>query len=89
MAIIQQISFALVTTVAIWFFSRKVRVIRRNILLGRDEAVDGDPAQRWRNLLLLAFGQKNDRAYMQLAWIPISLWSLEEKSSFGSIISRR
>jgi hypothetical protein len=26
---------------------------------------------------LLAFGQKNDRAYMQLAWIPISLWSME------------
>lgn len=26
---------------------------------------------------LLAFGQKNDRAYMQLAWIPIELWSLE------------
>ena len=26
----------------------------------------------------LAFGQKNERAYMQLAWIPIKLWSLEE-----------
>jgi hypothetical protein len=27
---------------------------------------------------LVAFGQKNDRAYMQLAWVPIQLWSLEE-----------
>jgi|GEM_PF-2905767 len=27
---------------------------------------------------LFAFGQKNDRAYMQLAWIPIQLWSLEQ-----------
>jgi hypothetical protein len=27
---------------------------------------------------LLAFGQKNDRAYMQLAWIPIELWALEQ-----------
>lgn len=27
---------------------------------------------------LLAFGHKNDRAYMQLVWIPIPLWSLEE-----------
>ncbi len=26
---------------------------------------------------LFAFGQKNDRAYMQLAWYPIELWSLE------------
>ena len=38
---------------------------------------------------LLAFGQKNDRAYMQLAWIPIPLWSLEEKPSFGRTIFRR
>ena len=27
---------------------------------------------------LLAFGQKNDRAYLQLAWIPIPLWSMDE-----------
>ena len=38
---------------------------------------------------LLAFGQKNDRAYMQLAWIPIQLWSMEEKSAFSGIISKR
>jgi len=38
---------------------------------------------------LFAFGQKNDRAYLQLAWIPISLWSLEEQSAFSKFISRR
>jgi len=27
---------------------------------------------------LLAFGQKNDRVYMQLAWIPIPMWSMKE-----------
>jgi hypothetical protein len=32
---------------------------------------------------LFAFGQKNDRAYMQLAWIPIPLWSLEEKPALA------
>jgi len=32
--------------------------IRRNILLGRDEDLSGNSKQRWRNLLLLAFGQK-------------------------------
>ncbi len=26
---------------------------------------------------LFAFGQKNDRAYMQLAWIPIPMWSMQ------------
>lgn len=38
---------------------------------------------------LLAFGQKNDRAYLQLAWIPISLWSLEEKPAFSGFSFRR
>jgi len=40
---------------------------------------------------LVAFGQKNDRAYMQLAWIPISLWSLEPEKpkTFRDFISRR
>jgi len=27
---------------------------------------------------LFAFGQKNERAYLQLAWMPIQLWSLEK-----------
>jgi len=35
---------------------------------------------------LLAFGQKNDRAYLQLAWIPIPLWSMDEESTFGDMI---
>ncbi len=37
---------------------------------------------------LLAFGQKNDRAYLQIAWIPIPLWSMEEEPSFKDIIPR-
>lgn len=32
--------------------------IRRNILLGQDENLSDQPGIRWRNLLLLAFGQK-------------------------------
>jgi heterodisulfide reductase subunit C len=54
----QQILFVLATGFAIWFFSRKIKEIRRNILLGRDETIAGTPAQRWKNVLLLAFGQK-------------------------------
>lgn len=39
---------------------------------------------------LFACGQKNDRVYMQIAWIPISLWSLEDKpATFRDFISRR
>ena len=43
---------------AIWLFTKNIRNIRRNIFLGKPEDLSGNPAQRWRNLLLLALGQK-------------------------------
>lgn len=58
MQIAQQILFILISTVAIWLFSRKVKEISRNIRLGRDEDLSDNKPRRWRNLLLLAFGQK-------------------------------
>ena len=54
----QQILFIIVAGFAIWFFSKKVKEIRRNILLGKDEDYSDNPSARWKNLLLLAFGQK-------------------------------
>jgi heterodisulfide reductase subunit C/nitrate reductase gamma subunit len=61
MQIVQQILFILVAGVAIYFFARNVGRIRRNILLGREEA-EGDrkdrAGERMKNVLLLAFGQK-------------------------------
>jgi len=58
MDIIFQLSFIVIAVIAIWMFSKKIKELRRNILLGRDEAINDNPAQRWRNVLLLAFGQK-------------------------------
>lgn len=58
MQYIQQISFLAMTAVSIWFFSKKVKEIRRNILLGREEDISDRKADRWKNVLLLAFGQK-------------------------------
>jgi ferredoxin len=58
MHILQQIIFILAAGAAIGIFSKKLNQIRRNILLGRDENFQDHPAQRWKNLLLLAFGQK-------------------------------
>ncbi len=58
MQIAQQILFILLSGVAIWFFSKKVKEISRNIKLGRDETINDNPGKRWRNVLLLAFGQK-------------------------------
>lgn len=58
MQIVQQIIFILLSGIAIWLFTKKVKDIRRNILLGREEIINDNKSRRWKNLLLLAFGQK-------------------------------
>ncbi len=58
MQIAQQILFVLLFIIAVVVFSKKITQIRRNINLGRDEAINDHPDQRWRNVLLLALGQK-------------------------------
>ena len=58
MQIVQQVLFILLSGFSIWLFSRKVRAISRNIKLGREESLNDNPSRRWKNVLLLAFGQK-------------------------------
>src|SRR6187399_2376542 len=58
MQILQQILFVLVSINSIWLFTKKVKEISRNIKLGRDEDFSDNKSQRWKNVLLLAFGQK-------------------------------
>jgi heterodisulfide reductase subunit C len=58
MQYLQQILFILTLVFAIWFFSRKVKEIVANIRLGRNEDYSDSPGERWKNVLLLAFGQK-------------------------------
>ncbi len=55
---VQQIIFFLVSALAILYAIRQFSRLRRNILLGKDEEISGDTAQRWRNVALVAFGQK-------------------------------
>jgi heterodisulfide reductase subunit C len=57
MQLVQQILFIVLTIAAISIFIRKVKFMSRNINLGRDQELAPDPA-RWRNVLLMAFGQK-------------------------------
>lgn len=54
---IAQILFFLFTAAAIVLFSINVRKIRRNILLGRDENRSDRPAERFKTMLKVAFGQ--------------------------------
>ncbi len=58
MQLAQQILFILLSLISIWLFTKKVKEIRRNIKLGLDEKINDNPSQRWKNVLLLAFGQK-------------------------------
>ncbi len=57
---IQPILFAIVTAAALYVAGRNFLKIRRNILLGKDERDDSPlgAGERWRNVLLIAFGQK-------------------------------
>lgn len=57
MQLAQQILFIILTGIAVWVFSRKVKFISRNIKLGRTEKMEPHP-DRWKNVLLMAFGQK-------------------------------
>jgi len=58
MHLLQQIFFLLVLGAASFLFYKKIKSIRRNIFLGKAKAFGGDSAARWRNVLLLALGQK-------------------------------
>jgi len=58
MQIIQQVLFVVISIVAIGLFTKKVREISRNIKLGKDEDYSDHKSERWKNVLLLAFGQK-------------------------------
>lgn len=58
MQIVQQVLFVLVSVIAIWLFTKKIREISRNIRLGKEEDFSDHKDLRWKNVLLLAFGQK-------------------------------
>lgn len=58
MQFVQQILFLLVAAMAVLIFSRRIIAIRKTILLGKDEDYTDHAQERWRNVLLLAFGQK-------------------------------
>ncbi len=58
MHLLFQILFAAILAAAVWLFTKNIKTIRRNILLGREEDFSDNPGLRWKNVLLLALGQK-------------------------------
>ena len=55
---LQQIIFALVVVVAFALAARSYRRIIGNIRLGKPEKIGGQSGRRWKNVLLVAFGQQ-------------------------------
>lgn len=58
MAFLESLAFIVLFAVAVLLFSKKAAAIRRNILLGRKENLNDQPTRRFKNMLLLALGQK-------------------------------
>lgn len=55
---ISSIIFAILFIAAFGFAGRRYMRIRRNVLLGRDIPVEDNDLARWKNVALIAFGQK-------------------------------
>lgn len=53
----EQLVFALVLGLAIYIFAKKVKQIRRNIFLGKDEIIDDNKPLRWKTMAKVALGQ--------------------------------
>ncbi len=75
MPIIPQILFILLVAVSVFVFAKKAKEIRRNILLGVDEDLNDRPAERWKNLLLLALGQKKMFRYPLVAFMHFIIYA--------------
>ena len=63
---IQVIFFTVVTILAFGYAGLQFSKLRRNILLGKDEKLDLNLAQSWKNVFLVAFGQQK----MFKRWLP-------------------
>jgi heterodisulfide reductase subunit C len=58
MEFIGSIIFLLLTVIAFYIFAKKLGTIKRNIHLGRSIELNDQPLARWKNVFLLALGQK-------------------------------
>ncbi len=54
---ISQVSFLVVIAIAGYFLYKRIAQIRKNILSGKDSDRSDRPADRWKTMLLVAFGQ--------------------------------
>jgi heterodisulfide reductase subunit C len=58
MEFISGIVFSILSVIAFYIFGKKLLTIKRNIQLGRSVELNDQPIARWKNVFLLALGQK-------------------------------
>jgi heterodisulfide reductase subunit C len=58
MEFISGIVFSILSVIAFYIFGKKLLTIKRNIQLGRPVELNDQPIARWKNVFLLALGQK-------------------------------
>jgi heterodisulfide reductase subunit C len=75
MQIVQQILFLAITILAVLFFLKNVKKIRRNILLGRALDLTDNKPERWRRVWLLALGQKKMFKYPLVAFLHLLIYA--------------
>ena len=58
MSILPQLAFLLILGAAGYILSKRIQFLRRNILLGKAETRNDQSENRWKTMLLVAFGQQ-------------------------------
>lgn len=67
--------FVLIAAVGSWLFARNINQIKKNILMGRDKDLSDNPAARWKNVFLLALGQKKMFKNMPVAIMHLIIYA--------------
>ena len=74
MEFISGIVFSILSVIAFYIFGKKLLTIKRNIHLGRPVELNDQPIARWKNVFLLALGQKKMFRNIPVALLHIILY---------------
>ena len=74
MEFISGIVFSILSVIAFYIFAKKLLTIKRNIHLGRPVELNDQPIARWKNVFLLALGQKKMFRNIPVALLHLMLY---------------
>ncbi|MFM2258342.1 MAG: hypothetical protein RLZZ424_275 [Bacteroidota bacterium] len=74
MEFISGIVFSILSVIAFYIFGKKLLTIKRNIQLGRPVELNDQPIARWKNVFLLALGQKKMFSNIPVAVLHLILY---------------